>query len=133
MNDTMKIWKHAAYYQVPLFLWLGFIFFLSSLSSSRLPSINLPVGADKVIHACLYFVLCSLTHRAFKHQSNVLFSKMSLFVAIVVTIAYGCTDEYHQLFVAGRSADFHDLMADAVGGLLYVAFVLIWTGKKTDS
>jgi VanZ family protein len=128
-----KTWKHLFYYQVPLFLWLGFIFYLSSLSSSRLPHITLPVGGDKVIHACLYFILCALTHRAFKYQTHILFSKMSLFVAIVVTIAYGCTDEYHQLFVAGRSADFHDLLADAVGGLLYVAFVLIRTGKNTDS
>ena len=35
--------------------------------------------------------------------------------AVGLTTAFGASDELHQLFVPGRSADVHDLVADATG------------------
>lgn len=34
---------------------------------------------------------------------------------------YACTDEYHQLFVPGRSGQLRDVMIDAVGAADYQA------------
>jgi VanZ family protein len=39
-------------------------------------------------------------------------------LALLATTVYGFTDEFHQLFVDGRNGDLHDVVADAVGGLL---------------
>ena len=44
------------------------------------------------------------------------------FVAILLATLYGVTDEFHQLFVAGRSADRYDVLADCLGASLGVAF-----------
>jgi VanZ family protein len=45
-------------------------------------------------------------------------------VAITMTVAYGATDELHQAFVAGRSAEIADLYADAAGAI--VATIACW-------
>lgn len=48
---------------------------------------------------------------------------------MLLALAYGCTDEYHQRFVEGRSCDAMDLIADTLGGLIggsvYVLIVKI--------
>ena len=50
-------------------------------------------------------------------------------IVMGLALAYGCTDEYHQLFVEGRSCDAMDLIADSIGGLIggsvYVLIVKI--------
>lgn len=43
------------------------------------------------------------------------------FVAILLATLYGVTDEFHQLFVPGRSADRYDVLADCLGASLGVA------------
>ena len=45
-------------------------------------------------------------------------------LAILITVAYGASDEYHQRFVAGRSSELADLYADAAGAS--VAAALSW-------
>ena len=37
---------------------------------------------------------------------------------ILFTGLYGVTDEWHQLYVPGRFADWHDALADLCGGTL---------------
>lgn len=39
-------------------------------------------------------------------------------MAVLLCTAYGLTDEFHQLFVSGRSSDWHDVRNDAIGGAL---------------
>ena len=39
-------------------------------------------------------------------------------LTIVCATAYGISDEFHQWFVPGRTADVHDVMADAIGATL---------------
>lgn len=38
---------------------------------------------------------------------------------------YACTDEFHQLFISGRSGQFRDVLIDTAGGLLGSLFFLI--------
>jgi VanZ family protein len=51
--------------------------------------------------------------------------KKSLLVVIVgaMVTLYGFTDEFHQLFVPGRSADLRDVLADCVGGFAGAAMM----------
>jgi hypothetical protein len=111
--------------QLPAILWGCLIFALSSIPSKNLPHIGLFPNADKVIHAGLFFVFCGLAHRAFRYQPNRLLVQLSLFFALVATVVYGCSDEFHQLFVMGRTADIYDMLADISGGVLYAAFFML--------
>lgn len=49
-----------------------------------------------------------------------LFQKERKYViaAVILVMLYACTDEFHQLFVAGRSGQFRDVMIDTCGGLI---------------
>jgi VanZ family protein len=48
-------------------------------------------------------------------------------LAVTLTVAYGATDEFHQRFVAGRTADLADLAADAAGATVAAILVLLVT------
>lgn len=54
-----------------------------------------------------------------KGKSN----KFILFLAIILSIAYGISDEVHQLFVLGRYFSLADILTDSAGilvaGLIY--------------
>ena len=48
-------------------------------------------------------------------------------IAVVVTGVYGATDEYHQLFVAGRHAESRDVIADLLGAGIGTGLVWAWS------
>ncbi|MCX6136459.1 MAG: VanZ family protein [Ignavibacteriales bacterium] len=133
MTTLTQPYQRFFRYQLPVFLWCCVIFVLSSIPSRDLPKLDLFSGHDKVIHAGIYFVFCWLVHRAFLHQRNAVIIELSLFLAIVATVVYGCSDEFHQLYVAGRSADIYDLLADTFGGMLYAGWFLIVIKRKRSS
>lgn len=93
--------------------YMGLIFLLSSLHGMRLPKI--PENSDKLIHMAVYvplgFLLCmALVMSGLRRYGFV--------IALILTIIYGMTDEFHQSFVPGRHASFGDVIADSVGALL---------------
>jgi VanZ family protein len=102
--------------------WAAVIFGLSSLPGSRIPSVRF-AHFDKVVHFALYATLGALLGRALGQRWPRSFWKV-LAAAWVLAVAYGASDEIHQLFVAGRSADPADLAADAAGALVGTALVL---------
>ena len=116
---------------LPALLWGGLIFVESSIPGKTLPAT--PVGTDKLAHIAIYFVFCWLSFRALRRSPSFLLSKMSPFLAVVVTVLYGFSDEFHQLYVPGRSADMFDLAADAAGGILFIALMMVARRKNTSS
>jgi len=56
--------------------------------------------------------------------------KRSAVEAWLLAILYACTDEFHQLFVAGRHASLMDIGIDAFGAAITLVIV-IWVGKRT--
>jgi VanZ family protein len=97
--------------------WAGLIFYLSHLPGASIPP--LIFGMDKVVHAMVFGILGFFVMGAMKAME----SDKRVFqpwLAVVLVIAYGVLDEFHQHFVPGRTPDILDVMADTVGGMLGV-------------
>lgn len=111
----MSILKSYLSAYLPILLWSGFIFFLSS--QKTLPGPDLYAWDfvfKKTAHVFVYFVLMLLTHRAvYKlHIKNVFWASL---VAVMLSVVYAMTDEFHQSFVPGRSGTLRDLLYDMLG------------------
>jgi VanZ family protein len=101
---------------------MGVIFYLSAQ-----PDVTLPTGVDdKTAHYVAYMTLGLLVVRALAHGLPARITAMVAIVALVVTIGYGATDEWHQSFVPGRSSELADLAADALGALGAVGLCWAW-------
>lgn len=87
---------------LPPVAWMGLIFYLSSLSSP--PGQDIFPGQDKVEHFLLYLVLGPLLFRAISNNPAAR--------SAAIGCAYALTDEIHQAFVIGRSADLLDVVVD---------------------
>ena len=123
-------------YQLPLFIWAILIYWISSIET--LPHVEIPIiSPDKLAHVGVYFIFCWFSRRALYFQVAVPFLKRWSFVgAFLLTCLYGYLDEVHQLYVPGRSYEYYDMLADAIGALLFLAFFAIskrWQERRTSS
>ena len=63
--------------------------------------------------------------------------KYSLFMSILFSFLYACTDEFHQIFVPGRSAQFRDVLIDTLGAsfgaTITYLIIKLFTKIKTRS
>ena len=98
----------------PALAWMLLIYAASSLGRPpRLPG-GLP---DVVAHAGAYGVLSMLVLRGVTLSRRARVTAAAAAAAVAITIAYGLTDEWHQAFVRGRTAEMRDLAADAAGAV----------------
>jgi VanZ family protein len=100
---------------------MALIFGISSLSTAPIPN----GMTDHSGHIIGYAILGALMVRGLAGAS---WSGMSVTRgagAVLLSVLYGLTDEWHQSFVPGRSPAWDDVAADAVGAGLGAAFVLI--------
>lgn len=113
-------------YWLPVIALCAVIFLQSSFASPHLFP-GWPYK-DKVLHAGVYGLLGALWVRAF----NTLRPWRGrpwplLIIAVVLATAYGISDEWHQSFVATRTADGADVLADffgsAIGSWIYVRWI----------
>jgi VanZ family protein len=96
--------------------WAAVIFVLSSIPGSAFPEVP-GRYTDKVVHVALYGVLGLLVGRALA-ATTALGGPARVALTCALATAYGITDELHQLFTPRRSCDWHDVVADALGGLV---------------
>lgn len=93
--------------------YAALIFYLSSRTGHQLPRWWF-MRYDKVLHACEYAGLAFLVTNAL--------GLGRWWLAILLSLAFGVADEFHQTFVPGRSGnDVGDMTADLVGGGLGAA------------
>jgi VanZ family protein len=107
---------------------MAFIFVLSSMSTPPV----LPDGTDKGLHSILYAGLAVLAGRALAEGR---FSAVTWRVAAAaagLSAVYGVTDEIHQQFVAGRSFEYWDLVADAAGACCGAMAAKLWGRMRHD-
>jgi len=113
---------------LPSLGYAALIFYLSSLTSP-LPFLPTSLFAhDKLLHATEYAGFSAVLAWGLDRVSR-LGLRGAAMLAGVSASAYGLTDELHQAFVPGRSADVNDWVADTAGalaGALLAAVVLRW-------
>ncbi len=106
----------------PVVLYMGIIFILSHQSD-----VSIPVGlSDKSSHSLAYTGLGVLIVRALAGGLPAPVTLRIALLAVVLTTAYGASDEVHQMFVPGRSAELYDLYADAIGGAIGAFVCWLW-------
>lgn len=71
----------------------------------------------KFAHASVYFVLCILVLKLiFNLKGNEKY--IYYLISIIFCFIYACTDEFHQLFVDGRTGQFIDVLIDTIGAII---------------
>ena len=114
--------KARLFLWLPVVIYMAAIFYVSSISDPPVPS-EIP---DVDLHAAAYFGLMFLVVRA---VSGGTWSRVTIGVlalAWCITVAYGASDEWHQMYVPNRHADFRDLQADAIGALVAGIVLKAW-------
>ena len=106
----------------PVVLYMAAIFYVSSLPKP--PPIL--AGSDKSLHLSAYFGLTLVVVRAVAGGLAQRIGIRTAVVALLIAIGYGVTDEVHQMFVPGRSADVYDLLSDATGAVAGTAACWAW-------
>lgn len=118
----------------------GFIAFLYNIyagiagvpcSSSALSALDKwQFAVRKTAHFTIYLCLGFLFTNAF-FQSGVKAKKTAAVISLLCSALYAASDEFHQLFVPGRSGEFRDVCLDSAGALTGILiFILIWSVKK---
>jgi VanZ family protein len=82
-----------------------------------------PAGWDKVAHASTFALIAALLMYGTAQQAPLL--------VLAAVVGFGALDEVHQLFVAGRTADLADFIADATAAAVVVG--LLWARKESTS
>ena len=85
---------------------------------------------DKLLHAGGYAVLGAFLRLAL---ARVRPARRALVLAVLLASAYGATDELHQLFVPGRSADVRDWAADVVGATAGAALAAAFLRRRVGA
>ena len=50
--------------------------------------------------------------------------KKTVIISFLGTFLYACSDEFHQLFIYGRSGEFRDVMIDSTGGIIGLLLII---------
>jgi len=129
----MLVIKKFFVYWLPPLVWMGLIYFLSSFHKLQAS----PVGwqdfvVRKSAHFLEYAVLFILVNRGFVFTFNLPLKKR-LLLALLITVFYTVTDEFHQTKVNGRTGRPFDIGVDslgAIGGLLFVVKLIKFLPDK---
>jgi VanZ family protein len=132
MKSFLKYW-------LPLFIWLGVMFFgstdvMSAEHTSRYivpfllwlkpgmsPQIlwTILVVARKCAHVIEYTVLALLLWRALRSVPTLQAKSVMVFAAVLMGCAvFAASDEFHQTFVKSRTPSVRDVLLDVIGALL---------------
>jgi len=138
-NKKFKYW-------FPVFLWMSFIFWMSTgtFSFEHTSTIIVPIikfivseiSDEKVnfIHGLIrksghvteYFILGCLVLNAFCAGTISTLTRKQIFYSLLIVALYASSDEFHQSFVATRTASIIDVGIDTVGGVLAISIVALW-------
>jgi len=113
----------------PLVLYWLLIFTLTTLPTTSIPDVGI---GDKISHFLAYFGLAVLVNLTFQLQEkyNQLRRRSHLYTILIVAL-YGFFDELHQLLIPGRICAFDDWVANIVGGVVGILFIIFL--EKFDS
>ena len=109
----------------PAALWVAVLFLLSELPGA---GVSLPADTDKLVHGGLYLILgLSLAWGKARIGSGV-----PVVVLLLMGVAYGALDEWHQSFVPGRDVSVGDWAADSIGVMLGLLLFSSFSSRFRD-
>jgi hypothetical protein len=119
--------------------WPAFVWMIAIFVSTSIPDLGaLPGGVSDIsLHSSAYAVLGALLLRGFAAARWSGVTLGAVLLTIASAAAYGAFDEWHQLYVPGRTADLRDLAADAIGaaaaaGALWAWGIIRRFGRRDD-
>jgi len=138
-TQNVKFW-------LPVLLWMSFIFWMSTgtFSGENTSSIIVPIikfivsgisdEKANLIHGLIrksghvteYFILAGLVLRAFCAGAISTLTRKQIFYSLLVVALYASSDEFHQSFVATRTASIIDVGIDTIGGVLAIIIAELW-------
>jgi VanZ family protein len=139
-------------YWLPVLFWLGFIFvgstdLMSAEQTSRMigplmrwlkPDVSAEAIAEvqfvirKLGHLAEYAILAMLLWRAVYCRVNMKTKMSILFIAVWLACGmFAASDEFHQSFVASRTATSKDVLIDICGALVGLLACLILARRKS--
>ena len=146
MKQKQKKQKKKLISWILLLAWMAFIFYMSQqtgqVSSGQsgkivllLSKIGIEISKDNIsnitfiirksAHFTEYFILYILLFNVIKHYIH---TKKIIFYSIMGVIIYAASDEFHQYFIPGRSAEVMDVCIDTLGASIGLA-ILFFTLK----
>lgn len=104
-------------YLPPLTL-MGLIFISSSIPMDKnadVPEfiISLDPTLQNLLHIPVFGLLAFLWLKSFAKHS--ILASTKVIITLIVTILFGCLDEFHQTFVSGRYGSLTDILLNIVG------------------
>ncbi len=121
-------WAKFQRFWFPVILYSGIIFCVSSMPNVRTPLPDMHL--DTIIHLLIYMPFGFLLARAIYGEKGVNSRGLLLGAVVLFSFLYGCSDEIHQSFVPGRSAEIMDLIADTIGGAVGGRLFLLFLGIR---
>ena len=103
---------------------MAVLFYVQSLSSIPKPPAGL---TDKHEHFFFYGILAALALRALANGQWRGIRLPTVLGAILISSAYGVSDEFHQRFVPGRKYEVLDMVADAIGSAAAAGLLWAWS------
>lgn len=109
----------------PLLLWL-----FPQISEERIAVTHFLVR--KAAHFSEYAVLGFFAGRAFLSSSQRWLREHWLRTAVALIVSYALLDEFHQSFVASRTASIFDSLIDIAGGLFALMCFAYFKGRRRN-
>jgi VanZ family protein len=146
-------WRRRLWRYGPLLLWMAFISFASTgeFSADNTSRIIGPllrwlfpnISPAQIIHAHFlvrkaahfteYAICALLSARALAASSRRALRHQWFFISLLLVIVYALLDEYHQSFVATRTASIYDSLIDMSGGLCALLLYALWRSRKSKA
>lgn len=104
---------------------MGLIFLLSAQPDLPVPHTGwLGELVSSGAHAFVFGVLAVLWIRALGGRHR------AWLIALILTLLYALSDEFHQAFVPGRHADIWDLVCDGLGAAVALGLWFWWQRRR---
>lgn len=123
--------KHSVFWYAATILIMIMIFFFSSQNSTDSSHLS-----ALFVHWLAYFHLSTYVVRKLAHMSEFGLLAISSSHAIheytytlIFCFLYACSDEFHQLFVAGRAGSIIDVGFDTLGAFLFLTLYWVFFRK----
>jgi VanZ family protein len=114
---------HTSRFLVPFLRWLD-----PQMSFAAIASVHLVLR--KLGHLTEYAVLAALLWRALRATLRSTTTTTVAVTAALGAAAFAASDEFHQSFVATRTASENDVMIDICGAIAGIALCLLFARKR---